>query len=339
MRIPTVAAAILIITLAGCGGGSEKPQAGEIKAGDCIGKDVADENDRAPDLDSVVACSEPHVYEILDVVDLPKEALTGTTDKEKLANRKDLATLSSSDETSAQNDAYVEFAWEACGAALLKTTGYDQLSVDGVDAADALLYPALGQKIHSPWLNLTPKDRWLDDQPQVICSARFVKADGYDSEGGGPVQPFSSKNDKPLLSAFGTSDYPIELRDCSIFIKEDESKSVGCDKQHYGETLFLFDAESVFDEKFVKGIDPDKPTDQELDELDRVCAEAFPSLMSEGYDTNKVRGKAFIGTEWETDVYKTVGCELAAVESKTMDLGPGSFVWTDAKDVTLLDAR
>src|SRR5688572_30224284 len=95
MRLPTVAAAILIAGLAGCGGSDEKPKpdAADIKAGVCIASDIADEDDRAPDLDSVVDCSEPHVYEILDVVDLPKEALAGKTDEEKLANRKDLATI------------------------------------------------------------------------------------------------------------------------------------------------------------------------------------------------------------------------------------------------------
>lgn len=344
MRLPAVAAAILIAGLAGlagCGGSDEKPKpdAADIKAGVCIAKDIADEDDRAPDLESVVDCSKPHVYEILDVVDLPKEALAGTTDKEKLANRKDLATFESTDDASAEKQAYIEFAVEACDAALLKTTGYDQLSVNGVDATDALLYPAMGPKIYAPWLNVTPKDRWLDDQRQVICSARFVKGDGADPEGDAPVQAFSSKDDKPLLSTFDTSSFPIELRDCNIFVKEDVAKPIGCDKQHYAETLFEFDAESVFDEKFVKGIDPKKPTDKQFDELDRVCAEAFPSLMSEGYDKSKVRSKAFIGEQWETDVYKAVGCELAAVKSKTMDLGPGSFVWTDAKDIELVEAR
>jgi len=339
MRLPTGTAAILVIALAGCGGVAEKPKADEIKAGTCIAKDIADEDDRAPDFDSVVPCSEPHVYEILDVLDLPKKALKGKTDKEKLANRKDLATLASTDdEASAANDAYFEFAFEACDAALLETTGYDRLTVDGVDAADALVYPALGQKIASPWLNLSPKDHWLDDQRQLICSARFVK-NANDPEGDGPVQPQSSANDKPLLSAIGSSSFPVELRDCNTFDKKDDSRPIGCDKQHYGETLFVFDAESVFDEKFVKGIDPEKPTDKEMDELDRVCAEVFPTLMSEGYDKSKVRGKAFIGTYWETDDYKTVGCELTAVDSKTKDLGPGSFVWTDAKKVELVDAR
>jgi hypothetical protein len=340
MRFPIVAAAILILTLAGCGGDSEKPEAAEIKAGTCIAKDVADENDRAPDFGSVVPCSEPHVYEILEVLDLPENALSGKTDKEKLANRKDLANLASTedDEASAENDAYFEFAFEACNAALLETTGYDRLTVDGVDAADALVYPALGQKIVSPWLNVSPQDHWLDDQRQLICSARFVK-NANDTEGDGPVQPQSSANDKPLLSAIGSSSFPVELRDCNTFDTKDVSRPIGCDKQHYGETLFVFDAESVFDEKFVKGIDPEKPTDKEMDELDRVCAEAFPAVMSEGYDKSKVRGKAFIGTYWETDDYKTIGCELTAVDSKTKDLGPGSLVWTDAKNAELVDAR
>ena len=96
----TVAAALILVSLAGCGGSEEKPKAdlAELKAGDCIAKDIKDENDRAPDLDSVVDYSEPHVFEIVELVDIPEEALTGTTDKEKLANRKDLATWPTGEE-------------------------------------------------------------------------------------------------------------------------------------------------------------------------------------------------------------------------------------------------
>ncbi|MFZ0142320.1 MAG: hypothetical protein WAL70_14665 [Aeromicrobium sp.] len=342
MRLPIAAAAILVTALAGCGGDSEKPEAAEIKAGDCIAKDIADEDDRAPDLASVVPCSEPHVYEILDVVDLPKEALSGKTDKEKLANRKDLATIEEGADISKEYEAFWEFTGK-CDTALRETTGYDDVAVNSVSAEESILWPAVAANIHTPWANVTPKEQWLDGKRQLICSARFVDP-GADSDENAPVKPVSSPNEKPLLSGMGSASFPIEFRPCD----DDKAVSqfVGCDKQHHAEMLFNFEAGPVLEEQLVttlenelKGEDADPtqlPKDVH-DELDRICTEALPSVMDDGYDKKVLTGKGFVSDPFD-EYNQMIVCGLVPVDS-TKELGPGSLVWTDGTKVELIDAK
>jgi len=333
MRLQTVAAAILLAALAGCGGSEEKPKpdAAEVKPGVCIAKDIADENDRAPDLDSVVDCSEPHVYEIVELVDLPEKALTGTTEKEKLANRKDLATwpTGEEEELSSQEVAYLEFTDTACLAEYMGLTGLEDVSVNGVDAKDANVAPALEAGFHQ-WINVTPGDRWLDGDRQLICSFRFGDVEPGSYEESPPARSVTSKTDKALFTTMGSSDLPAELRSC------DETNH--CDRQHGSETLFHFDAASVLDEKFVNGIDPEKPTDQQLEELARTCEDAVPSLLGDDFGQRDITVEAFVGEPWEDDYYKTVGCEVVPTDT-TKDFAPGSLIFTDLETIEFVDKK
>jgi hypothetical protein len=328
MRLPTVAATILFAALTGCSG-SNQSNVPEINAGDCIAKDVADADDRAPDLTSVVDCSKPHVYEIIDLVDIPKNALSGKTDKEKLANRMDLATVEDKGKPSTEKVAFSAWVETGCDTAWAESNGYDDITVNGVSATDARVLPAVGPSINLPWFNVMSKEQWLAGNRQLICSARFVGPGEGSMEEAGPVKPLSSTNDKPLLSVLGSPSFPAGLRSCNYF--------QACDQQHHTETLFLFDAQSALDEKFVEGIDAKKQTDKQLKELDRVCAEALPTLMSDNYDKSKIKSEAFVGVPWE-DYYKNVGCGIVPTDSQK-DFGPGAMVWTDGTDVTLVDAK
>jgi hypothetical protein len=330
---------ILGLVLTACGvGDSKKASASDVKAGTCIAKEVDDENDTAPDLNSVVDCSEPHVYEILDVVDLPDEALSGKTDKEKLANRKDLATLEL-DETEAQSDqnaAFFAFAYPVCDKALRKHAGYDDITVKGKSAEDVALIPALGAEVYSPWLNLMPKDLWLEGNRQFMCSVRYVE----DSEAEEPpVKPVSSPNDKMLISSASSPSFPVELRDCSDVDRKDDAVSdVDCDERHTTEGLFSFDGDVVFGEKAMAPIfKSGNPTDEQMAPLDRTCTDSLPAVMGDGFDKKKIAGKAYV-VEWD-DGTQAVQCALAAVDFRKNDLGPGSFAWTDAARAKLVSAE
>ena len=334
MRRLTVAAALILVSLAGCGGSDEKPKAdaAELKAGACIAKDIKDENDRAPDLDSVVDCSEPHVFEIVELVDIPEEALTGTTDKEKLANRKDLATWPTGEEgeeLSSQKGAYLEFTDTACVDQYISLSGLGDVSVEGVDAKDANVAPALEAGFHQ-WINVTPGDLWLEGKRQLMCSFRFGDVEPGSYEESPPARSVTSKTDKALFTTMGSSDLPAELRQC------DETNH--CGRQHGSETLFHFDAASVLDEKLVNGIDPEKPTDQQLKQLARVCEDAVPSLVGDDVDQPKITIEAFVGEPWVDDYYKTVGCEVVPTDA-TKDFAPGSLIFTDFQDVELVDKK
>jgi len=344
MRIPIIAAAILLIGLTGCGSDSEKPKAAEIKAGDCIAKDIADEDDRGPDLNSVVDCSEPHVYEILDVVDLPKEALKGKTEKERLANRTDLATTESDEDeqTSAEWDAYLKFGQRVCNSALRTMAGYDDIAVNGIEAEKAGVVPVLGGQAQGPWFNVMPARQWLDGKRQIICSVRFTEPVPKDIDEEFPedldVKPVSSKNGKPLITTASSPGFPARFRQCTVFDAKEVSSIVGCDKQHYSENLFTFNADAVFDAGFMKGLNQNKPTDAEYEAFDRACRGAFPSVMGKDYDKSKVRSSGFPGFRWG-DSYKAIVCDLIAIDSKNTDIGPGAFAWSDAKDVELIDVK
>jgi len=346
MRLPTVAAAILFAALAGCGGSDEKsnPTAADIKAGDCIADEISDEGDKAPDLSSVVACSEPHVYEVLDVVDLPKDALTGPSREERIANRKDLATAdleeTSEDELSEQAVALGEFLGEgACDSGLLDIAGYADIEVDGVSARKAGLNP-LFSTIQVERSNVMPEAQWLAGKRQVICSARFVEPnDDFEDQFSSDrvLKPVSSKNAQPVLANAGTASFPAAWRQCTAFKKgQDVSSPVGCDKQHYTETLFAFNAQDIIKRAVLDRINYDEPSNKDRTELDRVCATALPSVTAEGFDEGKVKVLGFTGVPWEDDA-KFVTCELAGVPPKTTDLGPGSLIWTDASQAKLID--
>jgi hypothetical protein len=342
MRLPAAAAAIFVITLAGCGGDSEEPKAAEIKAGVCIAKDIADEDDRAPDLNSVVDCSEPHVYEILDVVDLPDNALSGNTDEEKLANRKDLATIEKGEDTSKEYEAFYEFL-SVCDTALRETTGYADATVNGVSAEDSNLWPAVAAGIHAPWFNVTPEDQWLDGNPQLICSARFGDPSA-DAEEDAPAKPLSSPNEKPLLADMGSASFPIEYRPCD----DDKAVSVavGCDRPHHAEMLFSFEAGPVLEERLVTRLekelkddnaDPTQLPKDVHDDLDRVCTEALPAVMTDDFDTSVLTGKGFVAAPFD-EYNQTIVCGLVPTDS-TKELGPGSLVWTDGTKAELVDAK
>ena len=329
---------ILGLVLTACGGGdSKKDSASEVKAGTCIAKEVDDEDDTAPDLTSVVNCSEPHVYEILDVVDLPDNALRGKTDKEKLANRKDLAMLANQGEDqSDENAAFFEFADPLCDEALRKHAGYDDITVKGKSAEEISLRPALGAEVYTPWLNLMPKKQWLEGKRQFICSVRYIE-ESEDEEP--PVKPVSSTNSEMLISMASSPSFPIELRACFDVDRRDDAVSfVGCDQSHASEALFTFDGDVVFGEAAMAPImKAENPTDEQMAPLDRACTGSLPAVMDEGYDPEKVAGKAYT-VEYENG-FTEVECDLTAADFEKNDLGPGSFAWTDAAKVKLASLK
>ncbi len=326
---------ILGLVLTACGGGdSNEASASDVKAGTCIAKEVDDEDDTAPDLSSVVTCSEPHVYEILDVVGVPDDALSGNTDKEMLANRKDLATLANQgEEQSDENAAFFEFAGPRCDQALRRHAGYDDITVKGKSAEEITLSPVLGAEVYTRWVNLMPEAQWLKGKRQFICSVRYVEESDDEEPPAGPV---ASPNEKMLIGRASSPSFPINLRECSDVDSEknDAVTRVGCDQSHTSEGLFIFDGDVAFGEKMMAPINKaNDPTDEQMAPLDRACTDSLAAVMAEGYDKKKVAGKAY-RVEFEEGFFM-VQCDLAAVDFRKNNLGPGSFAWTDAAKARL----
>jgi hypothetical protein len=293
------------------------------------------------------------VYEIVDVVAIPKKALKSGSRSVQIANRNDLAALFSNlekeSELSVEAEAYAEFIFNLplpCSAGTLKMTGYDAIEVDGSEAREIALEP-LFSTIQIGAMNVMPKEQWLDGKRQMICSARFVEPledlkdqFSFDRE----LAPVSSKNGKPVLSAAGDPTFSAAWRQCTNFRDRGEAfnKPVGCDKQHYSESLFQFDAQGAVDDEIVDGIDPAKPgTEEQIAELDRVCETAGTSVMADGFSDRgsgpDLRIIGMPGPEWG-DGAKYIRCELVADQSSTKELAPGSLVWTDGSQAKLIDA-
>ena len=86
-------------------------------------KDVADEDDQAPDLDRSIDSSEPHVYEILDVIDLPPgSASTGRPTRRGWRHEKDLAAVELGGDLPEAGVACYEFG-DVCGAHAARERG------------------------------------------------------------------------------------------------------------------------------------------------------------------------------------------------------------------------
>jgi hypothetical protein len=347
--IKGIAALSLLILVSGCGsGGSDGVATSADKAsaektttlaaaGDCIAGEVDDEGDKAPDLDTVADCSEPHLYEISAVVDLPDSVLSGETDEEKLANRVELATPSGSSELSSVKAQYVAFAEEACADAALGVVGWGSLSLQGVSADDAQLQP-LALMASPVWINVMPEDEWLAGNTQLICSSRFSEP-RLDASGVTvalpAAAPFSSPDAQPLMSHFATQGFPVELRACELAAEEGTRTYLGCDEEHYAEFLFTYDALAVLGADFVNAVDPAKVSDEQYARIDQVCIDALDQLLP-GYDTERFKGLGELGSQgWGTvdAAYYQGQCTAAAEDSLNFNLPAGSLMGTDGAEV------
>jgi len=335
MRAWTTALVVLGLSLSGCTKADNADPV--IKAGTCIAEDVADANDRAPELSSVVDCSQPHVYEVLAVIDLPAAALAGETQQEKLANRTDLATVDQK-KPSSRKRAFTSFTDRRCAIALQEFAGYDAVELGSTDARAAMVVPVLAGSVTVPWVNVSPKEQWLNDERQAICSARFSAAQKPGSTAAAPAKSVSSTDSKPIIAKASTPHLPVSLRQCTSYDAKGTRTLTSCDRRHYSEILFNFSAKAVMGQEFVDAVDPDSLTDEQYAELDKICAPALASVMRKGFNGQAVQARATLGSRWDAQ-YQTAACELTAVDSRTTDLGPGSLAWTDASAAKLIPVK
>lgn len=325
----------LVVVLTGCAGDDEPKVTTDADVEDvtCVDEEIDDHGDTVPDLSTVVDCSKPHVYEVVGAFDLPKDALKGTSKKERIANRNDLAGVEG-DETP-EYAAYIEFAQDKCETRAREVLGFDDVTIQGVDAERARVLPSI-DGIHAPWFSVTPEDRWLAGERQVICSARLTGPGSENSEEDPATKAVAAKDGKPLVSGVRSSSFPIGYRRCLTGGKNLELGP--CDKPHYSELLFIFNASNVFDDKMLKKVDPKKVTDAQYKIFDKACTGALPQFLGDGYDRKKLKGNSEVGGLAEDDTL-ILECHVKAVDPFAFDLPAGSLMGTDAKDVKLVDVK
>ncbi len=319
--------AVVAAALTGCEADPPPPAEPKIAAGLCVAEESKDQGNAVPDFTSIVDCDRPHVYEVFAVADLPRKALTGSTREERAANRDDLALPRELSKDSAQRTAFEDFADEGCLSSFLKVTGYDDVVLRGKKAADAEVLPALlGVTLG---YSVMPEKQWLDGQQQMLCTARF------DDPESGDRLPRASGNEALLVGGARTALFPIDLRPCRSYDKKREKLSVrACDEQHVSETLFFFEADSVFGKKFIERLRA-KPTAKKFDRFDDVCTEALPVLLGPDYDRKKLRGFGSSARRW-TKTGTPVRCDVGPKRFKKRDLRAGSLVGTGADKVRLV---
>jgi hypothetical protein len=329
------AAIVCLFALVGCT--AEDPSRIELKPGVCVAKEVRDQGNPAPDLSSIVECSSPHIYEVYDIIDLPRAALTGTTRQERKDNRDDLALPSELSQDSEQREVYEEFAPKACGTSLQRVTGYDDVELKGIKAADAQILPAL-RGVAVRRFTVMPETEWFNNgRRQVVCSAQFVDI-GFTGSGQPPAKATSSPTASSIISAARSSSFPVGLRQCRAYdAKREKASPSACSKPHAAEMLFYFEAEPVFGKKFVKSLSAN-PTAKKFNRFDAVCTQALPVLLGEDYDRTKVRGFGSVALKW-TETSQLVRCDVGAIEFRDTDLGPGSLVGSGDERIELVPAR
>lgn len=334
-----VALILVGLIVAGCDGSSPSPKPSATipaakpipAAGQCLAKEVPDLDDFAPDLDTRVDCTEPHVYEVTAVVDVPGRLVTGTTPKELAAERKKLATLDNDGEDRRR---FLEYAGRQCGPADSKAAGLSKLELNGKSVTEATV--GLPLRDASPWLNLLDSGNWAEGNTKFLCLIRYSK---HPAGGDGLPDPeaIRSPSQQPVLQSFLTQDFPLRHRLCAT-LGRGEITPLSCGKQHQGEMILNFDARRVFGTEFVQSIGLDEPSRKQTKTLNQPCIDALPSFLGAGYDADLTavaqRGQG--GWVAQGDFYPTA-CIVVARDS-AFDLPAGTLIGGGAKDVDLVPA-
>jgi hypothetical protein len=296
--------------------------------GQCIAKEIADLDDVAPDLSSVVPCDKAHIFEIVDVFDVPATFLGDAKSRpERLARRKELLTVAGTDHLRKTFAAAVS---QHCRAAELKPSRMSSLRLEGKTAEEARVGFVFGGA--QSWFNGTPATLWADGHASVICSVRFTThvTDTEDVD----AKPVTSKNDRPVWQRFRTVAFPLDRRQCLTYDEDDYQQLITCDKQHYGEYLFSYDARSVFGKSFVDSVNIADVTDKQWEKLSKPCFDALYTLFGDDFDED-LSGDGEIGeigwgqTDDDTDM---VDCLAIPYDSDEVDL-PGGTLFDESTDV------
>lgn len=325
--------AMLAVTGCATNGDSKADKPHKLRApeaGQCVAKEIKDLDDIAPDFRTVVPCTEPHVFEIVSAFDVPARFLGhATTRAQRLARRTQLFTLAGDDPV---RDAFAETSSRRCHAAELRAGHLSNLRLEGKSAEEARVGLVLGGA--QSWVNGSPPALWRTGSMRVICSVRFTEhitgSDDVDVD----ARPVTSKTDRPVWQRFRSSSFPLDRRQCLAYDKDDYGYAATCDKRHYGEYLFSYDANSVFGKTFVKSVDIYDVTDKVWEKLSKPCFDALYTLFGDDFDEGLSSDAEIgeIGWDQTVDKIDLVYCLAVPYDSDAVDLPAGSL-FSGAGDV------
>lgn len=300
------------------------------QVGQCLAKEVHDLDDLAPDFNSRVDCTRPHIYEVTAVIDVPARFLKGETPKERIAQRTEYAEVANDNKPRRK---LFEFVGPECGAATAKAAGLSKLEFNGKSARDVYADPV--SRGAATWINMIDAGNWAEGKRKFVCTIRYTKKPGGAPDGApGTIR---SKSDAPSFQKFFTKDFPLSRRQCVAYQAAGEGDLLTCDKQHYGEMFVSFDAHAAFGSDFLESIGLSEPTEEQWRKLHSPCVDALPKVLGKDYDKDvtAVAERGLGGWIGNGDFFPT-SCIIVA-RDKRMDLPGGSLVG-DAKDVELVSA-
>ena len=276
----TTLVVVLAFVLTACGGSEpvdDKPKLTQPKAGQCVAEQVKDGEDLAPDVETVVPCTEPHVFEIVGVYDVPKKFLSGKTDKQKLARRTELAAIGP--KTSKLSQELDGVVWPKCRESIRKATGLDKVKVGSKTASDLNVGLASGNA--SNWMNISSPKLWVEGETKALCAVRYTSQKGKEDA---VIKQVTAPNDKPLISRFLSASFPVDLRRC---IDPGTEVRTPCTKLHDQEILWTLDIKAAYGKGFLKGTKLNDMSDGNADKINSACAKSYKSVGGKISDFNR----------------------------------------------------
>lgn len=314
--------AVLALALAACSSGDDPkaaPKPATLKLpepGQCIAKETKDLDRLAPDYTSVVNCKKPHVYEVVDVLNVPEKFVVNGSRDKRVDRRNELAKSTASGSLAEDFQTYAE---DGCRGSVLRATGLSEIVIGQASAFRAGVRPVLvGARMAT---NVGPADSWAAGKPVIVCSFRYT-APGASVRPEGRVAAIQSSSSVPTYRALLTKDFPAERRACGSYNSDNYMYGVLCTNQHNTEAMFSYDAEAAFDKKLVDAIDEVEITDAQWDLLVTPCAESLETVVGTDIDEELV-GSVYLADDWSSS--HTAICLITA-QSDKLDLPPGSVV-------------
>ena len=164
-----------VLAMAACSSGDDpksdpKPAALRLpEPGQCIAKETKDLDSVAPDYSSVVDCTKPHVYEIVDVLKVPKKFLATGSREKRLERRTELAKSAAAGPLAKDFHAYAD---RGCLGSVLVATGLEEVRAGEKWPINAGVRPALVGA--TTLTSVSPGAQWAAGKAAIICSFRYT---------------------------------------------------------------------------------------------------------------------------------------------------------------------
>lgn len=331
IRPHAVALAVAVLILTGCTPTSgEEPEPttkpASIEAGMCLASATADAD---PDLDSIVDCAEPHIYEVTGTFAVPVAWLDPAGSVEEIEAQR--AALLEAD--GANRAALLELSAGFCEQQAGAAAGIDR-PLAGIPARDAKLRPFGGFWID---LSLPPAGRIAaNGDARAVCAIGFWDFDSIS-------RSLASASSTPLIDGFLSPEAPLALRSCLAYDEGIVAES-DCAEPHWAEPFAEFDA-GIFGEEFLDRArtalrENGALAREDLTLIGDACREAFAGLVDAGNPTTTVQIRGAVWHDWTQlpgDYWPAV-CAFAAEDDRRFDIAGGSRVGVAEGDAELVPA-